>query len=110
MFGCSLPFSLQRIKPPKRAPEPTFRLPTPSREKMLMKKISYKCLECNAISAHSGDGHRCPACDGYITPIGHFAENNRSAVTVNVKADGLDEIEKQLERINKLAKETFAMR
>lgn len=105
MFSYFVPNTTIRIKPPKRAPEPTFRLPTPSRKEMLMKKIAYKCLECNTISAHSGDGHCCPACSGCITPIGHFVESNKNEITVSVKADGLHELEKQLKRIRGLTVE-----
>jgi hypothetical protein len=111
-----MPMSGQRIAVPrqkqcqdKQTKEqiPKLKLPTLQKEETRMKKIAFKCLECGAISAHTGDGYNCPACSGYITPIGHFVERRNNEVTVSVKADGLDEIEKQLKRINSLIQEVI---
>lgn len=37
---------------------------------MKMKKITFKCIECDHEFTGKGDGLRCPKCNGVIAPIG----------------------------------------
>ncbi|GEM_PF-3728404 len=67
-------------------------------------KIAFKCLDCGMINVFpqwQPDGHNCMSCGGILTPIGSamVSVDKKNAITIQVKAEGLDEIECQLRRI-----------